>query len=162
MTNRLSASLSFSTSCHEEKKPRNWKEHLDKAVAAVKEAATSEKAQEIAAKAKATAGALVEKVKSGAVDAADAIVEANRDPSALSVHFMNVDLTILSPGEGISITRPDAATLVVADGQGNGLVINAAADPAYVAEMIGTVTRLNGNTFDLGAEDGVNVVITKF
>ena len=140
----------------------NWKEHLDKAVAAVKEAATSEKAQEIAAKAKATAGALVEKVKSGAVDAADAIVEANRDPSALSVHFMNVDLTILSPGEGISITRPDAATLVVADGQGNGLVINAAADPAYVAVMIGTVTRLDGITFDLGAEDGVNVVITKF
>jgi hypothetical protein len=104
----------------------------------------------------------VEKVKSGAVDAADAIVEANRDPSALSVHFMHADLTILSPGEGISITRPDAATLVVADGQGNGLVINAAADPAYVAEMIGSVARLNGNTFDLGAEDGVNVVITKF
>ena len=104
----------------------------------------------------------MEKVKSGAVDAADAIVEANRDPSALSVRFMNVDLTILSPGEGTSITRPDAATLVVGDGQGNGLVINAAADPAYVAEMIGTGARVNGNTYDLGAEDGVNVVITKF
>jgi hypothetical protein len=105
---------------------------------------------------------MVEKAKTGAIDAADAIVEANRDPSALSVRFMNVDLTIVSPAEGISITRPDTGTLVVDDGKGNGLVINAAADPAYVAEMIGTVARLNGNTFDLGSEDGVNVVITKF
>jgi len=140
----------------------NWKEHLDKAVAAVKEAATSEKAQELAAKAKATAAVVVDKVKSGAVDAADALVEANRDTAAMRVQFLNADLSILSPGEGISITRPDAGTLVVADGQGNGLVINAAADPAYVSEMIGSVSRLNGNTFDLGTEDGVNVVVTKF
>jgi len=28
--------------------------------------------------------------------------------------------------------------------------------------MIGTVARLSGNTFDLGEEDGVNVVVTKF
>ena len=54
------------------------------------------------------------------------------------------------------------ATLVVSDGQGNGLVINAAADPAFVAELIGSVARLSGNTFDLGAEDGTNVVVTKF
>ena len=140
----------------------NWKEQLDKAVAAVKEAASSEKAQELAAKAKATASVVVDKVKSGAVDAADALVEANRDPAALRVQFLNADLSILSPAEGISISRPDAATLVVADGQGNGLVVNAAADPAYVAEMIGSVSRLNGNTFDLGTEDGVNVVVTKF
>lgn len=140
----------------------NWKEHLDKAVAAVKEAATSEKAQELAAKAKATAAVVVDKVKSGAVDAADALVEANRDPAAMRVQFLNADLSILSPGEGISITRPDAGTLVVGDGQGNGLVINAAADPAYVSEMIGSVNRLNGNTFDLGTEDGINVVVTKF
>ena len=140
----------------------NWKEHLDKAVSAVKEAATSEKAQELAAKAKATAAMVVDKVKSGAVEAADALVEANRVPAAMRVHFLHADLSILPPGEGISITRPDAATLVVADGQGNGLVINAAADPAYVAEMIGSVARLNGNTFDLGTEDGVNVVVTKF
>ena len=140
----------------------NWKEHLDKAVSAVKEAATSEKAQELAAKAKATAAVVVDKVKSGAVDAADALVEATRVPAAMRVQFLNADLSILSPGEGISITRPDAGTLVVADGQGNGLVINAAADPAYVSEMIGSVSRLNGNTFDLGTEDGVNVVVTKF
>ncbi|NCA71511.1 MAG: hypothetical protein EOM91_15755 [Sphingobacteriia bacterium] len=140
----------------------NWKEHLDKAVAAVKEAATSDKAQEIASKARTTAASVVEKIKSGAVDAADAIVEANRDPSVLSVRFMSADLAVLSPGEGISISRPDASTLVVDDGNGNGLVINAAADPAYVAETIGTVARLSGNTFDLGPEDGINVIVTKF
>jgi len=52
--------------------------------------------------------------------------------------------------------------LVVADDRENGLVINAAADPAYVVEPIRTVSRLSGNTFDSGAEDGINVVVTKF
>jgi hypothetical protein len=89
-------------------------------------------------------------------------VEANRDPSSLQVRFLNVELIVMSPSEGISVTRPDAATLVVADGQGNGLVINAAADPAFVAETIGSISRLSGNTFDLGPEDGINVVVTKF
>ena len=140
----------------------NWKEQLDKAVASIKEAATSDQAQDLAAKAKATATVLARKVREGAAGAADALVEASRDPSVLTVRFLNADLTVLSPSEGVSITRPDAATLVVADGQGNGLVINAAADPAYVAEMIGSVGRLSGNTFDLGPEDGVNVVVTKF
>jgi hypothetical protein len=80
----------------------------------------------------------------------------------MTVRFLNAELTVLSPSEGISITRPDAATLVVGDGQGNGLVVNAATDPAYVVEMIGSVGRLSGNTFDLGPEDGINVVVTKF
>jgi alkanesulfonate monooxygenase SsuD/methylene tetrahydromethanopterin reductase-like flavin-dependent oxidoreductase (luciferase family) len=140
----------------------SWKEQLDKAIASIKEAAASEQARDIAAKAKATATVLARKVKEGAVGAADALVEANRDPSALTVRFLNANLTVLSPSEEISVTRPDAATLVIADSQGNGLVVNAAADPAYVAEMIGTVTRLSGNTFDLGAEDGINVVVTDF
>ena len=139
-----------------------WQEQLDKAVAAVKQAAESDKARQIAAKAKATASTLGRKVKDGALDAAAVFVEANRDPSALTVRFLNADLRVLSASEGISVTRPDAASLVVADGQGNGLVINAAADPAYVAEIIGTVARLSGNTFDLGPEDGINVVVTKF
>ncbi len=104
---------------------------------------------------------LAGKAKDGALSAADAFVEANRDPSALTVRFLNVDLTVLSPSEGIAVTRPDAATLVVSDGQGNGVVINAATDPAFVAEQIGTVKQLSGNTFDLGAEDGVNVVVLK-
>ena len=139
-----------------------WQEQLDKAVAAVKQAAESDKALQIAAKGKATAATLGHKVKGGVLDAAAAFVEVNRDPSALTLRFLNADLRVLSPSEGISLTRPDAATLVVADGQGNGLVINAAAEPAYVAETIGTVARLSGNTFDLGPEDGINVVVTKF
>ncbi len=138
-----------------------WKEQLDKAVAAIKDAAESEQARSIAARAKATAVSLAGKAKDGALSAADAFVEANRDPSALTVRFLNVDLTVLSPSEGIAVTRPDAATLVVSDGQGNGVVINAATDPAFVAEQIGTVKQLSGNTFDLGAEDGVNVVVLK-
>ena len=93
--------------------------------------------------------------------AGDALVEANREPSSLTVRFLNADLTVLSPSEGISVTRPDGTSLVVADGQGNGLVINAAADPAFVAEMIGSVAQLSGNTYDLGQEDGINVVVTK-
>jgi len=140
----------------------SWKEQLDKAVASIKEAASSDTARDLAAKAKATATVLARRVKEGAVSTADALVEANRDPSVLSVRFLNASLTVMSPSEGISVTRPNAATLVVEDGQGNGLVINAAADPAYVAETIGTVTRLSGDTFDLGPEDGINVVITSF
>jgi hypothetical protein len=139
-----------------------WQEQLDKAISLVKEAADSERARDMSAKAKATATTLARKVKSGAIDAADALVEANREPSSLSVRFLNADLTVLSPSEGVSISKPDAASLVVADGQGNGLVINAAADPAFVAEKIGAVATLNGNTFDLGEEDGINVVVTKF
>jgi hypothetical protein len=140
----------------------SWKEQLDKAIASIKEVADSEQARNMAAKAKATATALSSKIKEGAVGAADALVEANRDPSVLTVRFLNAELTVLSPSEGISITRPDAATLVVADGQGNGLVVNAATDPAYVVDTIGNVARLSGNTFDLGLEDGINVVVTKF
>ena len=140
----------------------SWKEQLDKAITSIKEAAGSEQARDMAAKAKATATVLARKVKQGAVGAADALVEANRDPSALTVRFLKANLTVLSPSEGVSVTRPDAATLVIADGQGNGLVINAAADPAYVVEMIGNVGRLSGNTFDLGPEDGINVVVTDF
>ncbi len=139
-----------------------WQEQLDKAIAAIKQAADSEKAQDMAAKATATATGLARRVRDGAVDAADALVEANREPSSMAVRFLNVDLTVLSPSEGISVTRPDVASLVVADGQGNGLVINAAADPAFVSEMIGSVAQLSSNTFDLGQEDGVNVVVTKF
>ncbi|MCG6940319.1 MAG: hypothetical protein LJE69_03600 [Thiohalocapsa sp.] len=139
-----------------------WKEQLDKAIASVKDAADSERAREIADRAKSTASSLIEQVRTGAVGAASSFLEANRDPSSLEVHFLNAHLTILSPSEGISISRPDAATLVISDGNENGLVINAAADPAFVVEQIGSVSQASGNTFDIGAEDGVNVVVTKF
>ena len=139
-----------------------WQDQLEKAITAIKQAAESERARQISAKAKATATALGRKAKDGAVSAAETFVAANRDPSTLTVRFLNADLSVVSPSDGIAVTRPDAATLVVADGQENGLVINAAADPAYVAEIIGSVAQLSGNTFDLGAEDGINVVVTKF
>jgi hypothetical protein len=140
----------------------SWKEQLDKAIAAIREAAESETARDIAAKAKATASALTRKVREGAMGAADAFVQANRDPASLTVRFLNAHVSVLSPSEGISVSRPDAATLVVADGQGNGLVINAATEPAFVADKIGEVAQLSGNTFDLGPGDGINVVVTKF
>jgi hypothetical protein len=147
---------------HLEEAGMGWKEQLDKAVATIREAAESEQARQIAATAKASAKVVARKAKGGALDAAEAFVEANRDPSALSVRFLNAELRVLAPSERISVTRPDAGTLVIADGEGNGLVVNAAADPAYVEETIGNVVRLSGNTFDLGPEDGINVVVTKF
>jgi len=140
----------------------SWTEQLEKAIASIKQAAESETAGDIAAKAKAAATLLGSKIKDGAVDAAEAFVEANKEPASLKTSYLNAVVTIVSPSEGIAINRPDPATLVVADGQGNGLVINAAADPAFVADMIGTVVQLSGNTFDLGSEVGINVVVTKF
>jgi hypothetical protein len=140
----------------------SWQEQLDKALAPIKQAAESDKARDIAAKAKSTATTLLQRVRGGAVGAAEVFLEANRDPSSLEVHFLNAHLAVLSPSEGIAVSRPDAASLVIADGAGNGLVINAAADPAFVAEQIGSVAQLSGNTFDLGPEDGINVVVTKF
>ncbi len=77
------------------------------------------------------------------------------------MHFGNVAVNVLSPSDGVEITRPNAGTLVVADGEGNGLVINAAAEPAFVAETLGNVKQLSGSTYDLGPEDGINLIILK-
>ena len=140
----------------------NWKEQLDKAIAQIKEATESDKAREISGKAKSTAVSLIDKVKGGAVGAAEAFLEATRDPSSMQVHYLNASLTVLSPSEGLTISRPEAGSLVVTDGAGNGLVVNAAADPAFIAEQIGSIVQVSGNTFDLGTEDGVNVVVTRF
>lgn len=139
----------------------SWKEQLDKAVAAIKEAAESEQAQSLATRAKATAQQLARKAREGALDAAEAIVEAGSDPAVVRVHYLNVAINLVSPSDAIEITRPNASTLVVADGEGNGLVINAAAEPAFVAETIGNITQLSGTTYDLGPEDGINLVIVK-
>jgi hypothetical protein len=139
-----------------------WNEQLDKAIAAIQQAADSDTAHDLASKAKATATVLARKVRAGAISAAEAFLEANRDTSSLKASYLHAELSVLAPSDGVSISRPDAATLVVADGLGNGLVINAATDPAFVAETIGAVKQLSGNTFDLGPEDGANVVVTKF
>ncbi|MGF1613640.1 MAG: hypothetical protein ACFCVA_06920 [Gammaproteobacteria bacterium] len=139
----------------------NWKEQLDKAVGALKGMAESDGVKGITDKAKQSAISLAQKTRAGALSAAQAFVEANADPAVLRVRYLNADLSILSPSDGVEITRPNAGTLVVVDASGNGLVINATPEPAYVADTIGTVSRLNANTYDLGPEDGVNVVVLK-
>jgi hypothetical protein len=139
----------------------NWRDQLNKAIGALKEAAESDTVKNITAKARETARKLVQRTKEGALSAADAFVEANSDPSALKIRYLNADLSVVSPSDGIEITRPNAGTLVISDGVGNSLVINASADKAFVAETVGSVKQLNANTYDLGAEDGINVVVFK-
>ena len=74
----------------------SWQEQLDKAVAAIKDAAESEQARNFAAKAKTAATNLAQKVRQGAVSAADTFVEANRDPASMALRYINADATILS------------------------------------------------------------------
>ena len=137
----------------------SWKAQLTKATNALRDATESDTARSIAAKARQAASTLAAKAKEGAMDAAQAIVEANSDPSAFKIQFLNARLSIVSPSNGLEVARPSENTLVISDGENNGLIINAAANPAYVADTIGKVTQLNGNTYDLGAEDGINVVV---
>ena len=136
-----------------------WQDQLSKAIDAIKGAAESETAQNLSTKAKQTATQLAQKAKEGALSAAEAFVQADADPSTVRVHFLNANLSIVSPSDGLEITRPTPASIVVSDGQGNGLVINAASEKAYVTETIGQATQLNSGTYDLGSEDGVNVVV---
>ena len=137
----------------------NWKNKLAGVTNALRNAAESETAREIAARAKQTASTLAEKAKEGALDAAQSFVAANEDPSALKIQFLNARLSVVSPSNGFEIARPSEGTLVVSDGEHNGLIINAAAEPAYIVDTVGTVTQLNSNSYDLGAEDGINVVV---
>ncbi len=139
----------------------NWKDQVNKAIDSLKDVAESETVRNIVGKAKETATTLTQKAKEGVMDAAQAFIEANSDPSALKLRYLNADVSIVSPSDGVEITRPTGGTLVISDGSGDGLVINAAADEAYVTETIGTVNRLNANTYDIGAEDGINVVVLK-
>jgi len=139
----------------------SWKEQLNTAIEKVKGAADSEAAHALASKAKATARNIARKAKEGALDAAEAFVQANSDPAAINVRYLHADLSIVAPSDDIQITRPSVATLVIADGQGNGLVINAAAEEPFVLETVGASTRLDDVTYDLGPEDGVNVVVIK-
>ena len=126
---------------------------------ALRDAAESDTARGIAAKARQTASSLAEKAKEGAIDAAQSFVQANADPSAIKIQFLNASVSVVSPSTGFEVGHPSEGTIVVSDGEHNGLIINAAAEPAYVAETIGSVTQLNANTYDLGTEDGINVVV---
>jgi hypothetical protein len=139
----------------------NWKDQLDKAIGSLKQVTESDAIKGLTAKAKETASKLAQRAKSGALGAAEAFVEANSDPSAIKVRYLNADLSVVSPSNALEVTRPSAGSIVISDGSGNGIVINAAADKAYVSEKIGTVAQLGPNTYDLGAEDGVNVVVFK-
>ncbi len=139
----------------------NWKDQVNKAMASLTDVAESDTVRNIVNKAKETATTLTQKAKDGAMDAAQAFIEANSDPSALKLRYLNADVSIVSPSDGVEITRPTGGTLVISDGAGDGVVINAAADQAYVTETIGTVNRLNANTYDIGTEDGINVVVLK-
>ena len=139
----------------------NWKDQVNKAIESLKDVAESDTVRNIVNKAKETATTLTQKAKEGAMDAAQAFIEANSDPSALKLRYLNADVSIVSPSDGVEITRPTGGTLVISDGAGDGVVINAAAGQAYVTETIGTVNRLNANTYDIGTEDGINVVVLK-
>ena len=137
------------------------KQQLDKAINAVKGVAESDTVRNVTTKARETAVSLTRRIKEGAVNAADTFVQANSDSSALRVRYLGAEVSIVSPADGIQIQRPHGGTIVISDGAGNGLVINAAASRVEVAQTVGTVKRLNDNTYDLGTEDGVNVVVLK-
>lgn len=139
----------------------NWKEKLDEAVRALKSVAESDTVKQFTAKARETADVLVEKAKTGAANVAELFNEANADPTALKIRYLNADISIVAPSDNLEIKRPQAGTLVINDGAGNGLVIAAAGDKAYVSETVGNVNRLTDNTYDLGDKDDVNVIVLK-
>ncbi|MGH8615380.1 MAG: hypothetical protein ACREYF_26010 [Gammaproteobacteria bacterium] len=139
----------------------NLKEQFDKAIATLKDIAESDTIKDLTSKAKVTASNLAKRAKEGALGAAEAFIEANSDPSAVKVRYLNADFSVVSPSDGIEITRPQGGTVAISDGAGNAVVINASAERAHVTETVGTVKKLNDNTYDLGAEDGINVVVFK-
>lgn len=138
-----------------------WKESLDKALHSLREIAESQSVEDLTAKAREKAISIVNKAKDGALNAAETFVEANSDPTAFKLRYLSSDCNIISPSDDIEISRPQGGTIVIGDGAGNGVVINASADKAYVAETIGTVHQVSANTYDLGPEDGINVVVLK-
>ncbi len=139
----------------------DWKAQLDKAAAAIKSAADSEKLKSLTAKAKQTASELAAAAKQGAGAAAGAVVRATSDQAALRLTYMGAEVTIVSPSDGLQISRPHAGAVAIADGAGNGLVINLTQPKAQVGETVGVVKKLNDATYDLGTEDGVNLVVLK-
>ncbi len=139
----------------------NWKEQFDKAIGTLKGFAESDRIKDLTSKARVTASNLARRAKEGALSAAEAFVEANADPSAVKIRYLNADFSIVSPSNGLEITRPQGGTLAISDGAGNAVVINASAERAQGTETVGTVKKLCDNTYDLGAEDGINVVVFK-
>ena len=139
----------------------DWKAQLDKATAALKGVAESETVKNLTTRAKQTASDLAKAAKQGAASAADAVVKATSDPAALRLRYMNAEITVVSPSDGLQVTRANANALIIADQEGNGLVISLASPRADVTEAVGVVKKLNDTTWDLGTEDGVNVIVLK-
>ena len=139
----------------------DWKAQLDKATAALKGVADSEKLKGLTARAKDAASDLAAAAKRGAASAADAMTRATADPATVKMHYLNAEINIVSPSDGLQVTRPHAGALVISDGAGNALVISLALPKAAVSETVGVVAKLNDTTFDLGPEDGVNVIVLK-
>lgn len=137
----------------------SWKDQFIRASKVIREVAESETAQALTAKARTHAVELAEKARSGAMDAAQSFVSANSNPGALNIQYQNARISVVSPSDGFEFARPNPDTLIISDGENNGLVINASAERPYVIEQIGKATRLSENTYDLGAVDGVNVVV---
>ncbi len=129
----------------------NWKDQLNQAISTLRGVAESDTVKDITTKARKVASELARKVKGGALNAAEAFVEANSDPSVLKIRYLNADFSILSPSDGIEVTRPNPGSMVVSDGTGNGLVINASLDKPGVAEQWVRSKQLSGNTYAGGA-----------
>src|SRR5881296_2236956 len=117
------------------------KEQWNKAISALKSVAESEKVRSATTKAKETAINLAQQVREGAVSAADAFVKANSDSSAVRLRYLNADLSVVSPSDDLRISRPSAGVLAITDRDGNGLIINAAADKAAVEQIVGAVKK---------------------
>lgn len=138
-----------------------WKEKLNQAVAALSGVADSETVRNVTEKARQAASGLAQRARQGVLGAADAYVEANADLTSLRIRYLNAEVTVLSPSDGLQLSRPHAGALVISDSAGNGLVVGVGGDKARVTETVGTVKHLNDSTFDLGEQDGVNVIVLK-
>ena len=139
----------------------DWKEQLDKATAAVKQAADSPTVKNLTAKAKQAAVDLTRLAREVAAVAADAVTKATSDPATLRLHYMNAEIDVVSPSDGLQVTRCHAGALVIADQAGNAVVVSLLPPKVQVAETVGTVNKLNDTTYDLGGGDGANVVVLK-
>jgi hypothetical protein len=139
----------------------DWKEQLNRATAAIKGAADNETVKGLTAKARQAASDLAKAAKKGAASAADAVTRATADPATVKMRYFNTEISIVSPSDGLQVTCPHAGALVISDGAGNALVISLAPPKPAVSETVGVVAKLNDTTFDLGPEDGVNVIVLK-
>jgi hypothetical protein len=139
----------------------DWKAQLDKATAAIKGVADNDTVKGLTSKAKQAASDLAAATKKGAAAAAGAVSRATSDPATLRLHYMGGEVIVVSPSDGLQVSRPHAGALVISDGAGNALVLSLAPPKPQVSSTVGVVAKLDETTYDLGPEDGVNVVVLK-